>query len=287
MQKKYYIFSCTSSGANTLKTSHSDRAEVSNNFINGSLSSFIMRNIFSDVLGKNSFIVSFLSVLTTYLSYKYDLLFNFPLTIIGIAVVFPIVFSINSAYKRREIALGHYASFKTFGRGLYFATRDWAGKGTSHETIKKLLKDTLIEAKKLFQGKGVEKKIYDNFSTMSKEIEKLRKRIPSGEMSRCNQYFSKLMNSFENLKHIATYRTPIQLRTYSKGFSYIIPIIYGPYFAFIAKDFEFGILTFVMPFLFSIVLVSLVNIQEHLENPFDEVGDDDLRIDVDKFIGTM
>jgi hypothetical protein len=39
-----------------------------------------------------------------------------------------------------------------------------------------------------------------------------------------------------------------------------------------------------MPILFSIILVSLDNIQEHLENPFDQVGEDDVRINPEKFI---
>jgi hypothetical protein len=42
-------------------------------------------------------------------------------------------------------------------------------------------------------------------------------------------------------------------------------------------------LFFVMPVLFSIILVSLDNIQDHLENPFDMVGEDDVVINEDKF----
>ena len=32
------------------------------------------------------------------------------------------------------------------------------------------------------------------------------------------------------------------------------------------------------------ILVSLDNIQEHLENPFDQVGEDDIKFNVNKFI---
>ena len=35
---------------------------------------------------------------------------NFPLTPLATAIVFPIVFSINSAYKRREAALDDYGA---------------------------------------------------------------------------------------------------------------------------------------------------------------------------------
>lgn len=42
-------------------------------------------------------------------------------------------------------------------------------------------------------------------------------------------------------------------------------------------------LAYVMPVLFSIIFVSLSNIQSHLENPFDQIGDDDITINAEKF----
>ena len=37
----------------------------------------------------------------------------------------------------------------------------------------------------------------------------------------------------------------------------------------------------------TILLVSLDNIQEHLENPFDQVGQDDVMINAEKFIDRL
>ena len=37
-----------------------------------------------------------------------------------------------------------------------------------------------------------------------------------------------------------------------------------------------------MPVLYSFILVSLDNIQDHLENPFDGVGEDDIIIDCEE-----
>lgn len=55
--------------------------------------------------------------------------------------------------------------------------------------------------------------------------------LASGEVSRCNQYMSKMMRAFGNVKHIYQYRMP-----------------------------------------------------QHLENPFDQVGEDDVMINVEKFV---
>lgn len=105
--------------------------------------------------------------------------------------------------------------------------------------------------------------------------------VQSGEVSRVSQYVSKIIIAFDNMKIIHNYRTPITLRMYSKVFIYIFPIIYGPYFASMVKEFSLS-LEYVMPVLYSFILVSLDNIQDHLENPFDEVGEDDIVIDADE-----
>jgi len=34
----------------------------------------------------------------------------------------------------------------------------------------------------------------------------------------------------------------------------------------------------------SLILVSLDNIQDHLENPFDQIGEDDVAINAEKFV---
>ena len=89
--------------------------------------------------------------------------------------------------------------------------------------------------------------------------------------------------SFEELKHIYQYRTPKTLRAFSDFFITILPPLYGPYFAHLAEDFPSSLI-FVMPILFSVILVSLDNIQNHLENPFDQIGEDDIQINVEPFV---
>ena len=63
----------------------------------------------------------------------------------------------------------------------------------------------------------------------------------------------------------------------------VLPVLYGPYFAAIAKEFSKP-LVYVMPVLFTIVLTSLDSIQDHLENPFDQIGQDDVIINAEKFV---
>ena len=73
------------------------------------------------------------------------------------------------------------------------------------------------------------------------------------------------------------------LRAFSTVFICLLPILYGPYFAAAAADYAPQV-SYAMPVLFSLVLVSLHNIQNHLENPFDGVGEDDISINVEAFL---
>ena len=247
------------------------------------------------ILNLQGLIVAALAVLSTWLCIRYNISANFPLTLLATAIVFPIVFSINSAYKRREVVLDDYGSLKSHGRAIYFASRDWLENPDNEksEKCRLLLGSLLTTTRAMFSGQRAdmhdhEEQVYARFSDLSLFIRNdLRGAgLASGEVSRCNQYLSKMLLAFEQIKHVYQYRTPRTLRAFSDFFIKIMPPLYGPYFAYIAADFSPG-LTYVMPVLFALVLVSLDNIQEHLENPFDQVGQDDVLINSEKFVDRL
>jgi len=247
------------------------------------------------IINFKALLVAGLAVISTFLCIRFGITANFPLTLLATAIVFPIVFSINSAYKRRELVLDDYGSLKSHGRAIYFASRDWLehNDAGTQEKCRVLLGDLLTSTRELFTGQRAnmhdrEELVYSNFSRLSRFIrEDLRQAgLASGEVSRCNQYLSKMLLAFEQIKHVFQYRTPRTLRAFSDFFIKILPPLYGPYFAYIATDFS-PYLTYVMPVLFALVLVSLDNIQEHLENPFDQVGQDDVLINAEKFVDRL
>jgi hypothetical protein len=236
--------------------------------------------------------IAAMAILSTYLCLRYNISANFPLTLIATAIIFPIVFSINSAYKRREMALDDYASLKAHGRAIYFATRDWLEDTDERKQLRcrELLGNLLRSTREMFAAPRSEthereEQVYGGFSELSAFIRNdLRKAgLASGEVSRCNQYLSKMLLAFEQIKHVYQYRTPRTLRAFSDIFITVLPPLYGPYFAYIAQEYT-PQLTYVMPALFAVILASLDNIQAHLENPFDQVGQDDVTINAEKFI---
>ena len=240
-------------------------------------------------------IISVLAVASTYFCIYYEFSADFPLTLIAMSIVFPIVFSIGGAYKRREAALKEYAAIKGYLRAIYFVSRDWLPnpKKEKVEKMEAIIQDFLSNFRKMFTSPKEEMaesedKIYEDFSQISLYIKHdLREEgLSSGECSRTNQYLQKMMISFESIKHIYQYRTPRTLRAFSNLFIKILPILYGPYFAHQAEDMS-GHLEYITPVLLTMILVSLDNIQEHLENPFDQVGEDDITINVEKFVDNL
>jgi hypothetical protein len=247
------------------------------------------------IINYKTLIITVLSVISSEVCYRYGLTAKFPDMLVGVAIVFPVVFSIGSAYNRRETALQRFSDFKGHAIAIYYATRDWTSSKDHDlpQRVRKMMGEMTLIIRQMFKSnhdrewKENERKIYTCFSQLSALTMEMRNfGVQSGEISRVSQYVSKMIIAFDNLKIIHTYRTPVTLRAYSKVFIYIFPIIYGPYFASNFKDFS-AHLEYVMPILYSFILVSLDNIQDHLEHPFDEIGEDDIRIDESEVIAHM
>lgn len=249
------------------------------------------------ILGLNTLAAVILAVGSMAISIHFGWLIDFPLTIIGIAVVFPIVFSIGGAYSRREAALAQYGIMKSTGRSIILASRDWHRNTDDytkaiHVAIRQQITNVFTLCTQLFRTTDEdsftdeEKQIYQEISKLSQSIERLRDAgLAGGEVTRIHGYLNSFLTAFETLKHIFQYRTPRTLRLYSKFFIYVTLVVLGPYFALLTDGQNLW-LGYTIPVLFAMVLTGLDNIQEHLENPFDQIGEDDIRIHPEKFLHT-
>ncbi len=241
---------------------------------------------FSKIVDYHTWLVTLLALVVVFLCRQLNFLVDLPTTLIGIAVVFPLVFSINSAYKRREDALKAFASLKAHGVALVFAHREWPEDAADHDERAGALFERLLTAvSHHFSSNGhdqlpTKQQVYALFSEFSRSHEMLRQAgVPANEISRANQYLRQIIIDFERMHNIASYRTPMALRAYSRFFLNLFPLLFGPYFAAIAYP-DHPAAGYVVAVVYSLVLVSLDNIQDELENPFDGVGADDLRLNV-------
>jgi predicted membrane chloride channel (bestrophin family) len=254
----------------------------------------VLRSFYSltKIVNTYSIVVSALAVLSTWICLRYGIKANFPLTLIATAIVFPIVFSIGTAYTRREKALEEFGAMKACGRAMYLASRDWVSEKSDARDaqVKSALFELLTNCRNLYmspQGQGgeYEKGIYNAFASLSDFVMQMRQaQLAPTECSRLSQYIGRMITAFENTKNIYDYRTPRALRAFSDFFILFLAVLYGPYFAYETASVK---LFFVMPILFALILVGLDNIQKDLENPFDGIGEDDVAIDPERFVATL
>jgi hypothetical protein len=176
---------------------------------------------FTLIINYKTFIITALAVLSSFVCFHFGLKAKFPDMLVGVAIVFPVVFSIGSAYSRRETALQRYADFKGHAIAIYYATRDWttAKDNPLQAKMSQLVQDLTRQTKLMLklspdEFRRREKEMYALFSKLSILSMQLRELgVQSGEISRVSQYVSKVIIAFDNMKIIHNYRTPVTLRT--------------------------------------------------------------------------
>jgi hypothetical protein len=240
---------------------------------------------FFRIIDLQTLIVTFLAIVSTFICNRFQFYANLPSGLIGIAIIFPIVFSINSAYRRREEVLRYFASLKAHAAAILYAHRDWAPEKNDHFIRSEALNKNLFDSIRKYFSSPVNNEtdrlnaVYRSFSNYSLSHEALRNaKVPANEISRVNQYLRAMIIEFEKMRNILKYRTPTSLRAYSQVFLNIFPILFGPYFAKLCHD-SYAVIGYGVAVLYSVVLVSLDNIQEELENPYDGIGADDIHLD--------
>ncbi len=97
------------------------------------------------------------------------------------------------------------------------------------------------------------------------------------------RFMRDLHESIENLHAINIHRTPILLKAYCKIFIYIFPLIYAPTVIFNLGPGTSHLVAYAVVVLTQFILISLYNIQDQLENPFDDDGPDDIKLETFRF----
>ncbi len=222
-----------------------------------------------------------ISALITLLALKFDLSFNVDLTLLSIAIIFPLVFTIRGSFRRREKALEHLSEFlssvKTVKYCLMSSERISPEKKAEAEEILVEINNKTIEH---LAAKGNDIKELDNIShkiyAFALREENL---IPAKIKDRVFKYMKDMHESIENLHAIHTHRTPISLMAYCEIFIYIFPFIYAPTIIHNIGVQGANWIAYFIVLLTQFILISLYNIQNQLEYPFDNIGMDDINLD--------
>eukprot|EP00038_Savillea_parva_P009531 m.184132 g.184132 ORF g.184132 m.184132 type:complete len:413 (+) comp16043_c0_seq1:85-1323(+) len=233
--------------------------------------------------------------------------FNMNWTLISIAVLFPLTMSVTSAFNRREQAILDLAALKADILSIYYAHRDWSWPTREEKLREGHVRDVRFELmgliakiKRMLRSPNVTKGrhrfstdgrlecirirrqlaqleygINRHFSNLSKFVEEMKEiGFPGNEASRMRQYFTRLITSYEHLRSLKSYRTPLGIRAFARAFILLTPIVMGPYYAYLAgagEEAQFGVgLPFAcfFSFLASMSMQGLFSIRVWLEDPF-------------------
>ena len=220
-----------------------------------------------------------ISFFTPFIAYRYDIIYDIDLTLISIAIIFPLVFAIRGAFRRREKALEHLSLFRA-----------------SLKTVENIISSSKLESPEV--KKGIElinnsntglfdflsssdssTEIHDNNINQIYEFLKTKKNvIGGGTVQKAIRFLKDTVDSADNLVGIHRHRTPISLKAYCLIFVYIFPLVYTPTIIYKIGVENPYFLTYFVVILSEFILISLYNIQDQMEYPFDKEGLDDINL---------
>ena len=221
-----------------------------------------------------------ISIASVSLCYHYNINFNVDLTLLSIAIIFPLVFTIRGSFRRREKALEHLSQYRSAMKTLHYFITTSTLLDDEEVSLKLLLEN--IEDKTILHLKSHEgsiKNLDEEVDKVYEFIHSRRETISKSLKDKLFKYMCALHEAIDNLNGIHVHRTPVSLKAYCKVFIYIFPLIYAPTIIFnIGETYNHFSVYFVV-ILTEFILISLYNIQDDLEYPFDDKGLDDIQLD--------
>jgi len=222
-----------------------------------------------------------ISIVTVFLAYWFGYSYDVDLTLLSIAIVFPLVFTIRGSFRRREKALEHLSKFRSALKTVYyFVMNNQELSQEEKDKMDKILSDisgkTIVHLGGNFESTQELDEIINSVNMFMLEMgEKVSNKLKD----RVFRFMKDLHESIENLHAINIHRTPITLKAYCKVFIYIFPLIYSPTIIFHVGAQTPQWVSYFIVLLTQFILISLYNIQDQLEYPFDDDGMDDVNLE--------
>jgi len=238
-------------------------------------------NRYFSIINRRTLYTLIISLAVPYLAYELQIVYNIDLTLISIAIIFPLVFAIRGAFRRREKALEHLSRFRGSLNVIKscFATNAKLSdeKKKEIELIINEISDNLLDY--LQNNSRKIQEIDDSVNKIERFILANEDVISGGFKLKIFGFMRSVNEGIENLEAIHTHRTPISLKAYCKIFIYIFPFIYTPTIINKIGFEEPEWITYFVVIVSEFILISLYNIQDQMEYPFDNDGLDDIKLD--------
>ena len=239
------------------------------------------------IINIRTFQVLLICLAISFLVIQYKVKYNYDLTVLSIAIIFPLVFTIRAAFRRREKALEHLSRFKASMLIVHYCFQ--RSKKLTEEkkwVIRNMLvqiSDSLVT--KLSRHNNDQTELRANLAAAFQFIQDHKEEISTSEAMKIFRFMKDVHTTIENLIAIDTHRTPISLRAYCQVFIYFFPVIYTPALLHRLEHNSPDWVVYTLSMITGFILISLFNVQDEMEHPFDQQGLDDIRLSEFKFTG--
>ncbi len=240
-----------------------------------------MKSYFS-IINQRTLITLIISVIVPFVFYEFEIVYNVDLTLISIAIIFPLVFTIRGAFRRREKGMEHLSRLRSGLKVIHYLLNDGNKmsddlKAEGNKILGSICDNFMDYLKSPHEDtRQIDADLNDFYEYIQRNVEYLS----GGTRQKIYRFLRDVHEGQENLIAIHTHRTPISLKAYCLIFIYIFPLIYTPTLinkiGFEKSESEW--ITFFVVIISEFILISLYNIQDHMEHPFDEEGLDDIKL---------
>ena len=242
-------------------------------------------NAITSVLDIKMLLLLLETILIYFLYNNYQINIELDFTIMSVAIVFPLVFSITSAYQRRQDSIKEFAIFRN--KIIDLSNIFYSVDKTKKTDYEKLF-FSLVELQDIFVSylkKSTSDNKYNKVREKRKEIfliiDSYKKLYNEREKDSIIRVKNELFQSAEKLRGLKIHPTPISLRKYCLIFIFLSPLLYNT--QLVSQNISLGLtsetfISLLMSIIVSFILIALYNVQDYIENPFDQKGLDDLKL---------
>ena len=238
---------------------------------------WIKRLLFSPA----TLVILAVSIVSCYISIRFQLKIHNNMMLFGLIVSFPLVFALQSAFKRRDRALEYLSIFSSSLLSVSEAFKQ-TNRMSRHnrQTIQTIIEGLQNELFNYLQtGNDDPTKVLSSFSQVSSFIILDKDEIDDRLKFRIGRYMKDVYDSAHYLVAIKTHGTMVGTRILSYIFVSIFPLIQAQFLLnSFGQEFPEWVI-YIVSFLTSITLGALILIQQQLEDPFDRDGLDDIQFD--------
>jgi hypothetical protein len=239
------------------------------------------------IINIRTFQVLLICLVTSFLVIQYQIKYNYDLTVISIAIIFPLVFTIRAAFRRREKALEHLSRFKA---GLQIVDYCFQQSKKLDDTKKATIRGILVKISDslvhhLSTHGADQTELRNSLAAVPQFIQGNKEEVKGSEALKIFRFMKDVHSATENLVAIDGHRTPISLRAYCQVFIYFFPLIYTPALLHRLEHHSPDWVVYTLSMITGFILISLFNVQDEMEHPFDQQGLDDIRLNEFRFTG--